>query len=153
MTADATAAPAPVAPRGRAVRAAWLVGGLVAVGLGGVGIIVPGLPTTVFFIIAAWCFGRSSPRLEAWVLGLPRIGGLVRDHRDGLGMPRRAKVIALAMMWVAIALSSLALRSVPVALVAVVALGAIGTAYILWRVPTREAVLAERAAVDPPLGA
>ena len=60
--------------------------GLVAVAIGSVGIIVPGLPTTVFFIMAAWCFSRSSRRLERWVLDLPRIGPLVQDYRDGLGM-------------------------------------------------------------------
>lgn len=140
------AAPARVvASRGRASRALWFGLGWVAVALGGLGIVVPGLPTTVFFIVAASCFARSSPRFEQWVLDLPTIGPLVRDHRAGLGMPRRAKVIALAMMWAAIALSSLALRAVPVVLVAVVALGLVGTAYIRWRVPTREQVLVARA--------
>ena len=74
----------------------WAGAGLVSVGLGGVGIVVPGLPTTIFFIVAAWCFSHSSPRLEQWVLNLPRIGPLVRDHRAGLGMPARAKVFAIA---------------------------------------------------------
>lgn len=146
MTSDATTAPADVAPPGRAARAAWIVGGLAAVGLGGLGVIVPGLPTTVFFLIAAWCFSRSSPRLEAWVLGLPKVGPMVRDHRAGLGMPRRAKVVACSMMWGAILLSSWVLRDVPLAVAGVVALGAVGTATIVWRVPLRERVLAERAA-------
>ena len=97
---------APVQPttsvaRNRFVRGCWFVAGWLAVGLGGIGIVVPGLPTTAFFIAAAWCFGRSSPRFERWVLGLPHIGPMVRNYRDGLGMPRRAKVAALSMMWVA----------------------------------------------------
>lgn len=146
MTSEATTAPADVASRGRIARTAWVAAGLGAVGLGGLGIIVPGLPTTVFFIVAAWCFSRSSPRLEAWVLGLPSIGPLVRDHRAGLGMPRRAKVIAVAMMWAAIALSAYALRSAPAVAAGVVALGLAGTAYLRWRVPTREVVLAQRRA-------
>ena len=82
--------------RSRTVRAGWLAVGLVCVGLGGLGIVVPGLPTTVFFIAAAACFSKSSPRLEAWVLGLRGVGPMVRDHRAGLGMPRRAKVLATA---------------------------------------------------------
>lgn len=148
MTVEATPARV-VASRGRASRALWFGAGWVAVALGGLGIVVPGLPTTVFFIVAASCFARSSPRFERWVLDLPTIGPLVRDHRAGLGMPRRAKVIALAMMWAAIAVSGWALWSVPVALLIVVALGLVGTAVILWRVPTREAVLATRAAATP----
>lgn len=122
----------------------WFVAGLASVGVGAVGVVVPGLPTTVFFIVAAACFARSSPRLERWVLDLPRIGRVVRDHRAGLGMPRRAKVVAITMI-VAVSLASgifaldrLALR------VTVVALGMVGAAYVCFRVPTRERALAER---------
>lgn len=121
----------------RVVRAWWLILGFCAVGVGSVGIIVPGLPTTVFFIVAAWCFSRSSPRFERWVLTLPRIGPLIADHRAGLGMPRRAKILALSMMWIAITLSAYALRDRPWIVGIVAALGLIGTAYISWRIPTR----------------
>ena len=144
MTEPATPTPAP-AVRGGLSRVVWLVAGVVAVALGGVGVVVPGLPTTVFFIVAASCFARSSPRFERWVLDLPRVGPLVRDHRAGLGMPRRAKVVALSMMWVAILLSGLALRHRPPILGGIVALGLVGTAYILWRVPTRERVAVDTA--------
>jgi len=135
-----TPAPAPVVRSGVS-RVVWLVAGMVAVALGGIGVVVPGLPTTVFFIIAASCFARSSPRFEAWVLSLPGIGPLVADHRAGLGMPRRAKVIALSMMWAAIVLSGLALRERWPIVAVIVALGVGGTLYILRRVPTRERVL------------
>ena len=126
--------------RNRVVRACWFVAGWLAVGLGAVGIVVPGLPTTVFFIIAAWCFGKSSPRFERWVLDLPRIGPMVRSYREGHGMPRRAKVTALSMMWVAIGISAVLLRDRPLIIVVVVVLGLIGSGYIVWRVPTRQHV-------------
>lgn len=115
--------------------------GWLAVGLGGLGIVVPGLPTTGFFVLAAACFARSSPRFEQWVLGLPKIGPLVRDHRAGLGMPRRAKVLAIALMLTACALSSLALGS-PLLAGVVMGAGLVGTWYVGWRVPTRERMLA-----------
>src|SRR6187431_534797 len=83
---------------GRLTRGAWFACGWIAVGIGTIGIVVPGLPTTVFFIVAASCFTRSSPRFERWVLDLPRIGPMVRDHRAGLGMSRRAKLMAITMM-------------------------------------------------------
>jgi uncharacterized membrane protein YbaN (DUF454 family) len=124
-------------------RAGLLAVGWLAVALGTVGIVVPGLPTTGFFVLAAACFARSSPRFEAWVLGLPKIGPLVRDHRAGLGMPRRAKVLAIAVMLAACSLSAWRLGH-PLAFV-VLAAGAVGTWYVGWRVPTREVVLARRA--------
>ncbi|MGH9252213.1 MAG: YbaN family protein [Acidimicrobiales bacterium] len=117
--------------------------GWLAVALGGLGVVVPGLPTTGFFVLAAACFARSSPRFEQWVLALPRIGPLVRDHRAGLGMPRRAKVVAIAMMLTACSLSSLALGSLLLAGV-VMGAGLVGTWYVGWRVPTRERMLATR---------
>ena len=120
----------------------WFAVGWVAVAVGTVGVFLPGLPSTVFFIVGAWCFARSSPRFEAWLLGLPHIGPLIRDHRAGLGMPRRAKQWAIAMIVVFCSLSVWSLRTRPLFVpVAIALLGLIGVAYILWRVPTRERVL------------
>jgi uncharacterized membrane protein YbaN (DUF454 family) len=128
-------------------RTVWFTGGWVSVALGSVGVIVPGLPTTVFFIIAAGCFSRSSPRFEQWVLDLPKIGPMVRDHRAGLGMSRRAKRIAIGTMWAAIALSSVLLRDQVAIVVLVVLAGLVGTWYLVRRVPQREAELARRSAL------
>lgn len=123
-------------------RVGWLVAGLACVGLGGVGIVVPGLPTTVFFIAAAACFSRSSPRLEAWVLGLRGIGPMVRDHREGLGMPRRAKLAASACVVVFVTLALWLTIDHPLVGAAVVVAALSGLAVIWFRIPTREVVVA-----------
>jgi uncharacterized membrane protein YbaN (DUF454 family) len=128
-----------------AVRAGWITIGLLCVGLGGVGIVVPGLPTTVFFIAAAACFSRSSPRLEAWVLGLRGIGPMVRDHRDGLGMPRRAKVVATACIVGFVSLGIWLGDSHPVVAAGIAGAAVVGVGVIWWRVPTREVVAAQEA--------
>jgi hypothetical protein len=125
-------------------RIALLALGWLAVAVGAVGVVVPGLPTTGFFVLAAACFARSSPRFERWVLNLPTVGPLVRDHRAGLGMPRRAKVMAIGTMLVACSLSAWTLGT-PVLAGAVLGAGAVGTWYVGWRVPTRERELARRA--------
>jgi uncharacterized membrane protein YbaN (DUF454 family) len=123
----------------------WLAGGFMAVGLGGLGVIVPGLPTTVFFIVAAACFARSSPRFEHWVLDLPHIGPLVRDHRAGLGMRRRAKVIAVTTILTVTTASVVFAIENGLVRALVIALGLVGAGYVLFVVPTRERVLAQRA--------
>lgn len=132
--------------RFRAARVAWSAVGFVAVGLGSLGIVVPGLPTVGFFVFAAWCFSKSSPRFERWVLDLPGIGPMVRDARLGLGMPRRAKVIAVTMIVVACTLSITFGVERPVLRIVIGAAGAVGVGWILWRIPTREVELARRAA-------
>ncbi len=143
---DSTPLTPPLAPaRSRIARGAWCIVGVLAVALGGIGVIGPGLPTTGFFSIAAWAVSKSSPRLEAWVLGLPRIGPMVHDHRNGLGMPRRAKFLASAMI-VLFAGGSAWLVDSGVLRSAILATGTIGIAYITLRVPSRERVLAKRAA-------
>lgn len=126
-------------------RAGFFAVGWLAVGLGSLGVVVPGLPTVGFFVLAAACFARSSPRFERWVLDLPTVGPMVADHRAGLGMPRRAKVLAIAMMLTACTISALVLGSALLGGL-VLAAGAVGTWYVAYRVPTRERVLARRAA-------
>ena len=135
-----------VPQRSRAERGIWTGVGLVSVGVGGIGAVVPGLPSTVFFIIAASCFSKSSPRLERWVLELPTIGPMVRDYRAGLGMARRTKVWAIAVVATVITISAGFLIDSAVVQAAVVAAGVVGVATILFWVPTRERVLEKRAA-------
>ena len=137
---------APVERPGLVARIGWTAVGLAAVGVGSVGLIVPGLPTTVFFIVAAWAFSKSNPRLEAWVLGLPKVGPLVRDYRDGLGMPRKAKATALVMIVVFVGLSAWLVDSWIFRL-AVIAAGLIGMGVVWFRVPSKEDQLAARGQV------
>lgn len=122
---------------GRIARGVWFALGWVAVGIGTIGIVVPGLPTTVFFIVAAACFSRSSPRFEQWVLDRPGIGPLVRDYRSGLGMPRSAKTAAIASIAVVCSLSAFVATSGWVLRSLILAAGFIGIGWILWRVPMR----------------
>ncbi|MEP3276387.1 MAG: YbaN family protein [Stappiaceae bacterium] len=72
--------------------------GWVFVGIGFVGIFVPLLPTTIFFILAASCFARSSPKFETWILSHPRIGPPVRAWRDHGAISRSAKLLAVSGM-------------------------------------------------------
>ena len=118
----------------------WIVAGLGCVALGGIGVVLPGLPSTIFFICAASCFTRSSPRLERWVLGLPGVGQLVRDHRAGLGMPRRAKVVTIVSI-TAFSGLAIAVASRQAVGIGVGVLAAFGIVVVAWHVPTREHVV------------
>jgi uncharacterized protein len=124
-------------------RFAWITLGLLFTGLGFAGLVLPLLPGTPFFLLAAYAFARSSPRLLAWLLALPKVGPAIESYRAGLGIPRRVKWIAAAMATTAVTISAF-LASNWWLRVAVLALGAIGVWYVLVRVPTREAVLDRR---------
>ena len=67
--------------------------------IGLIGIVVPGLPTTIFMILAAACYFRSSQKLYNWVINHKYFGSHVKNYREGKGMPLKAKIISLLMMW------------------------------------------------------
>jgi uncharacterized membrane protein YbaN (DUF454 family) len=79
-------------------RLLWLCGGYLSLGLAIIGAILPLMPTTVFLLIAAWCFSRSSPELRAKLLANPRFGPALRDWQDHGSIGRRAKRAALLGM-------------------------------------------------------
>ncbi len=79
-------------------RTLWLCLGVAATGLGLVGAVLPLLPTTVFLILAAFAFARSSPRLHDWIIGHPRFGPAIVDWQTHGSISRNAKIAALAAM-------------------------------------------------------
>jgi len=86
----------------RPIRYAYAGFGLACVGAGTVGIVVPGWPTTIFFILALWAFKRSSPRLETWLLNHRVIGPTLRDWDEHQVVRPRTKVIAITTLWLMI---------------------------------------------------
>jgi uncharacterized protein len=82
-----------------------VVCGSVAVALGVVGIFVPLMPTTVFLLLAAACYARSSERFYHRLLNSRWLGGYIRNSREGRGMSRRDKTTTLVMLWAGIGAS------------------------------------------------
>lgn len=97
--------PSTAVARGTAWRWGLASVGVLCVGLGAVGAVVPGLPTTVFLIIASWCFARSCPWLERKLIRNRFFGPFLRYLEPGVRMPARAMWTTLAVMWAAIGVS------------------------------------------------
>lgn len=76
----------------------WQAGGFVALALGIVGIPLPLLPTTPFMILAAFCFARSSPRLEQWLVTHRVFGPAIANWRAHGAISKRAKIYAASVM-------------------------------------------------------
>ncbi len=113
-------------------RLLWLLAGLLALGLGLVGVVTPVLPTVPFVLLAAWCFSKGSARWEAWLLAHPRWGPMVQDWRARRAVPRRAKLLAWSMMSLSCAIAAWRAPAWAAALAVLICLG---VAVWMWRLP------------------
>ena len=121
----------------RAVRWLLWLAGTVSLGLGIVGVVLPGLPTTPFVLLAAACYARASPRLHGWLLRHRVFGPMVRDWETHRSLTRRTKTVAQVSMVLMVGLSAWGLRDRPV-LLAVVLVAALIGVWVVARIPTRQ---------------
>ena len=87
------------------MRVFWFTVGCIAVALGMIGIALPLLPTVPFLLLAAFAFGKSSKRLEVWLLNHPKLGPPIHDWRANGAIRRRVKWLATASIAATFALS------------------------------------------------
>lgn len=73
--------------------------GFIFVGLGVVGVFVPGLPTTPFLLLAAACFARSSKKFYNWLLNHRIFGTYIKNYREHRAITLRGKIMSLSLMW------------------------------------------------------
>lgn len=109
----------------------WVALGTVSMAIGVIGIVVPGLPTTIFLLGAAACYMRSSNRLYNWILQHKVLGVYISNYRKHKAMPLKSKIIALIMMWTMISLSVIFFLDNFTVKLIVISAGLIGTVVIL----------------------
>lgn len=127
--------PAPHTPPPRSVmRWAWWLLAWLALGLGLIGIVLPGLPTVPFILLSAYAAARGSQRLHAWLLGNPHFGPMIRDWQAHGAVSRRAKWLATTMM-TASGIFMLVFAPRVSALITIACMAAV--ALWLWRRPER----------------
>ncbi|MFS0828557.1 YbaN family protein [Pseudomonas phoenicis] len=84
--------------RSRVTRLLYALLAYTSLGIGLVAIVIPGLPTTEFILLAAWAATRSSPRLSAWLERHRLFGPILYNWRNGKVIQRRAKISATVSM-------------------------------------------------------
>ncbi len=124
-------------PLARPVRWLLWLAGTIAFGLALIGVVLPGLPTTPFVLLAAACYARASPRLHQRMRENAWIGPMLRDWETNRSLSRRVKTIALASMSIMVAFSVWTLRWYPALQMLLLATGALGIWVVGWHIPTR----------------
>ena len=117
------------------LRFLWVGLGCLFVGLGAIGAVVPGMPTTVFLVLAAACFIRSSQKLYDWLISNKTFGPYLKDYREGKGIPRRAKVLALSMIVIFVSFAVFYAIETTQIKVLVGLIGLIGFLFVFFKVP------------------
>ncbi|MGM0565881.1 MAG: YbaN family protein [Bacteroidota bacterium] len=88
------------------VKALLIIAGSISLGLGVLGIFVPGLPTTSFLLLTAYLWARSSDKLYNKLLNNKYLGPYILEFRKNKGMTLKQKIYANSMMWTMIGLST-----------------------------------------------
>ena len=89
-------------PRSRTAKTLYIALGGVSLALGVIGIFLPILPTTVFLLISAWSWARSSERFYRWLINNRLLGSYISNYRDEKGVTQRQRVLTLALLWIGI---------------------------------------------------
>jgi Uncharacterized protein conserved in bacteria len=116
------------------MRVFYNIMGSVALLLAIAGILLPILPTTPFLLLASACYMRGSTRMHNWMMNQRHLGPYLQNFQAGRGIPLRAKIIAIAMMWCSLSFSAW-LVPLPWLRVLLLITG-IGVTYYLYRMPT-----------------
>jgi len=120
--------------------------GFVALGCAVVGAILPVMPTTVFVILAAWCFAKGSPKLHARLMAHPKFGPVLANWEAHGAIPRSAKIAAVMGMLLSLGIVLTTVRKPWVIALTVVILGC-SAAYVLTR-PAPPTEMAARAEIE-----
>lgn len=117
--------------RGPLVRGLYVAAGLFFVGLGVIGMILPVMPTTIFMILAAFMFLKSSDRLYQWVTTRKSFGPAVKLFIEEQAISQKGRRISLTAMWSMIVISGVLTFRIWFVPVILVVLGAAGTWFML----------------------
>lgn len=121
----------------KVLRVTLIAVGLCSTVLAVIGIFLPVLPTVPLLLLAAACFSRSSEYFHDWLLEHPRLGPMIRGYLDGQGIPLRAKIIAIGLIWLTIPISVLFFIPLLWVQIFLIAIGCCITIYLL-RLPVCE---------------
>ena len=115
--------------------------GFLSTALAVMGMFLPLLPTVPLLLLAAACFARTSDRFYTWLVNHRRLGPIVCTYMDGGGVPLRAKILTIAVLWISLGFSVWVVDPLWIR----VLLGTIGvgvTAFMIY-LPGEEKIVAE----------
>ena len=112
----------------------FIFAGCIAVILGSIGVVVPGLPTTPLVLFASWCFYKSSPRLRNWLLQ-SFLGKYIKDYTRRGGLTTRKRIYIILLMATMVTISTVFFIENMIVRIVVWAAGLVGCIVVGFVVP------------------
>ncbi len=109
----------------------YLILGFVTLGLGIIGIIIPGLPTTPFLLLSAILFLKSSKSAYNWLMSNKLLGQYIQNYQIR-GIDLVTLVSSLSLMWFMISISSIFFLKSYIAIIGVISCGILGTVVMVF---------------------
>lgn len=116
----------------------YIVAGCMGVGMGAVGAIVPMLPAFPFLLLAAFCFGRSSKRLNHWFIHMKLYQENLESYIRERGMNRKTKIRIMVMITILLSIGFLMMSRVPMGRILLVLVWLFHFLYFLFGIRTLE---------------
>lgn len=114
----------------------YIVIGCIGVGLGAVGAVVPMLPAFPFLLLAAFCFGRSSERLNNWFINTKLYKNNLESYVQGKGMTWKTKIRVMIMVTILMSIGFILMHRVPVGRIVLGCVWAFHIVYFIFGVKT-----------------
>ena len=119
-------------------RILYIILGCIGVGLGAVGAVVPMLPAFPFLMLAAFCFARSSEKLDRWFKGTKLYKDNLEDYVSGRGMTWKTKIriMITVTLLMSIGFIMMGLKGIVTGCVVLGCVWAFHIVYFIWGVKT-----------------
>ncbi|MDR0794436.1 MAG: YbaN family protein [Tannerella sp.] len=91
---------------GKSRKIVYVIAGSISLALGTLGIFLPLLPTTPFYLLTAWLYMRSSPKLYCKVMNNKYFGSIVRNFQEDKSISLKTKIVIVSILWSTILISA-----------------------------------------------
>jgi uncharacterized protein len=112
--------------------------GCLCLALGVTGLIIPGLPTTPFILLAGYFFLKSSDKVYTWLLSRKYIGKPLRDYNRRKAFPKKTIIFSVILMWIMISASIIFLLEHKIVQISVFLIGILGTIFMMFLKKTED---------------
>jgi hypothetical protein len=114
----------------------YIIGGCFGIGLGALGTVLPLLPTVPFLLLAAFCFGKSSQRLNTWFINTQLYKNNLESYVNGQGMTKKTKFRIMMTVTVLMIIGFIMMGRVPIGQIVLVIVWLFHVVYFIFRVKT-----------------